>query len=308
MLASPYELAFHSRFALLVLLAAPLRAPDAKADFEASLQVVQRSVDARHFKEAKDLLKRKLEENSGQSFVREHLADIQATLKRCSFEIAHPRKQADDILCGDVVAYDPRSGEIDVVYKKDAQRKSDAEKPAGKDAPAPPFPCADFKLVEHVHTLELPFDGPLTLDFSGKGLGQVAPVVWACMHDDSSYRTTVDVGSSITIARVEGDRATVTGSASAMYSVLRPYQLQIAVKEAQIEVRLDGKRVAAGDKAKDEHGRIAFTNLSTLERLEIKGKANAAWIEERIEAAAKSDYAAFEKTYDAKSDLPEWLR
>lgn len=99
---------------MLALLLVPLaRGPDAKADFEAALQVVRRSVEARHFKEAKERPRETLDDNSGQSFVREHLAEIRAPLKRCSFEIALTRKQADDILRGDVISDDPRSGDLD---------------------------------------------------------------------------------------------------------------------------------------------------------------------------------------------------
>jgi hypothetical protein len=276
-------------------------ATDGKADFEAVLQQVKRTVDSHHFKEAKELLLSKLAEHKDKDYVRPHLDEIREDLKLCSFSLQHPRKQPGDVLCGEVTAYDAKTGQISVVWRKDAK---------GKDGkPAPKFPCDDFETVKEEHVLKVPFDGPFSLTLAGKALGQTAPKVRLCIREDSWYEALLDAGDLSKLIKVSGDeRKTLADPSTSGMNVARPYVLKYTVRDTQIEASFNGSRMLMGPKAKGEFGQLAFRDVAELERIEVSGKVKIAWLDEKIDAIAKKELVEFEKTYDAKADLPDWLR
>jgi hypothetical protein len=288
-------------------LALPLALPafawgtaDGKADFDAVLQQVQRSIDGRRFKEAKDLLLAKLEEHKDKDYVRAKLDEIRADLKTCSFNLRHPRKQIGDVLSGQIVSYEPKTGQISLTWKKDAK---------GKDGKPVEFPGGDFETADGWKRLTLPFEGPFTLALAGKALGQTAPKVTVCLRADAAYEVILDAGDASRVYLVsKGERVLAADATTNVMNVARPYVLKYVVREGQIEASFNGTRLIQCPKEKDAFGQFAFRDVADLERIEVSGKARIAWIEEKIDAIAKKELAEFEKTYDAKADLPAWLR
>jgi hypothetical protein len=276
-------------------------AADGKADFEAALQQVKKTIDSHRWKEAKELLLSKLGEHKDKDYVRPHLDEIREDLKVCSFAIQHPRKQPADVLCGEVKAYDAKTGQISLIWRADAK---------GKDGkPISKFPCDDFETVEGDHVLKLPFDGPFSVQFTGKALGQTPPKVRLCIREDSWYEALLDAGDLSKLIKVSGDdRKTLADPSTSGMNVARPYVLKYTVREAQIEASFNGARMLVGPKDKADFGQLAYRDVADLERIEVTGKAKTAWLDEKIDAIAKKELAEFEKTYDAKADLPDWLR
>jgi hypothetical protein len=273
---------------------------DGKADFEAVLQQVQRTIEGRRFKEAKELLLAKLAEHKDKDYVRAKLDEITADLKTCSFNLKHPRKQVADLLSAQVVSYEPKTGQISLTWRKDAK---------AKDGTPVKFPGDDFETEKADRTLKLPFEGPFSVQFTGKAMGQTPPTVRVCIREDEWYEVVLDAGDASTIYKLSGgDRKHVADATTSAMNVARPYVLKYTVRETQIEASFNGARMIQGKKEKDVYGQLGFRNVAELERIDVSGKAKVAWIEEKIDAIAEKELAAFEKTYDAKADLPAWLQ
>jgi hypothetical protein len=276
------------------------RTPDGKADFDAVLQQVQRSIEGRRFQSAKELLLAKLGEHKDKDYVRAKLDEIRADLKTCSFNLKHPRKQIGDLLTGQIVSYDAKTGQISLAWRKDAK---------GKDGKPVKFPGDDFETVQGDRTLKLPFEGPFTLQLAGKALGQTAPKVRLCIREDQSYEVILDAGDASRVYLLsQGERVLAAETTTNVMNVARPYVLKYVVREWQIEASFNGTRLIQCPKEKDAFGQLAFRDVADLERIEVTGKAKTAWIEARIDEIAKKELAEFEKTYDGKADLPAWLQ
>lgn len=297
------------RFAGLVLAALgmaaiPLLAQgaggDPKTDFETALQQVQRTIDAHRFKEAKDLLLSKLAEHKDKDYVRARLDEVRSDLKVCTFHLQHPRKQVADILSAEVVSYEPKTGQISLTWRKEGQSKS------GK---ASAFPGEDFETEKSDQVLKLPFEGPFSVQFTGKAMGQTTPVVRLCIVEDGCYEVRLDAGDASTIVKVSGDQRThVADATTSGMNVARPYVIKYGVSDTQIEASFNGARMIQGKKPKGVAGQLGFRDVADLDRIDVVGKAKVAWIEEKIDAIAKRELAEFEKAYDPKSDLPAWLQ
>lgn len=302
--------------AVLVLLVAGAcllgaRMVDGKADFEAALQQVERMMGAHKCKEAKALLQQKLAEHADQVYVREHLAAIRVSLKRCSFEIAFPRKGVEDVLCGEVLSYEPKKGYIELRYKKADPPKGEAPKgevagDARKSNTS--FTCGDFEKVGTESVLKLPFRAPYFVEFDGKAMEQLNSTVRLGIGREATYSITYDFGSLSTIKRCVGEESTCIASSSTFSNVMRPYKIRVSVRAKQIDAAHNGKRIVLADAVGDTSGRFGFAQFANLEEIRVSGQADRAWIDARIEERTKVDLTEFEKTYAAEADLPEWLR
>jgi hypothetical protein len=295
-------LAFALMLGLLAALsgaARPLAAPDKKADFDALLKQAKASLDTGRYKEAKEILVTKLADHKGADYVKEKLESIRADVKTCSFRLAFPPKQLADLLSGDVSGYDPKTGQVTITYDRKAK---EAKKPPEK------FPGGDVTDVSGENQFKYPFAGPFTLTFQGKALTENCPLVRVCIREDESLLFELDRKGLTCLDRMKGDVADGEVSMTNIYNVLRPYTLKIAVRETQFEALLDGKRVLVGDKPKGVFGPARYWSVKNLDRIEVSGKIDKEWIQGQIDGRSKVDLVEFEKTYDAKADLPEWLR
>lgn len=285
--------------AALALAALPLLSarvvPDGKADFTAALAQVQKLLDGHRWKDAKALLGTTLEAHVDQAYVRERLDTVRAMTTLCAFELAHPDKGVKGILCGEVADYDPKTGAIELRWER-------AQASKGR------FPCDDFESTPQGYVLRMPFDGPHSIELSGKELGQKIPYLLGCVEGERYYEASLDAGSGNEITRVEGEARKSVGSTTTIFNVARPYVLKLAVRANQIEASHNKARLIQVEKAKDEFGRVGFRAVFDPQKIVVTGKARRTWIDEQVEALRKKEREEFDKTYAVEADLPAWLR
>jgi hypothetical protein len=277
---------------------------DGKADFDAALVQVGRMMDARLWEKARGFLQGKLAEHVDQEYVRERLPEIQERLKRCSFEIACPPKEVADLFCGALVSYDAATGQIELRYKRLEAAKGGDESPLDELKLPAPFPCDDFTQTGEERVLMLPFEGPYSVELSGKAMDQILPTVRVGIGQAATYTITYDFGSLSTIAL--GD--VTVASSSTFNNVSRPYTIKISVRDTKIEAAHNNKRIVSAEKAKGMFGQFGFAQFANLEQIHVLGKADRAWIEGHLDSLAKAERAEFEETYDPDKLLPQWLR
>lgn len=297
----------HTRFLIALTLAAvafpsvsSARPGDPKSDFNAAIEQVHRTMDARKWKDAKALLVSTLEAHKDQAYVQERIEDVRGMLKSCSFRTACPVRGVKDVFCGEVRSYDPKTGMIELSWERPKSSKAGAAKES--------FPCKDFEATKWGTVLLVPFDGPHSIELSGKEIGQDVPEIRVCIEGERAYELKLDAGSMCSLQLVIKESHISTASSTTSFNVLRPYTLKVAVREGQIDASHNGVRLVLGDKKKEDFGRVGFRNVLEPQKIKVQGKASSAWIDERIEALSKQDLEAFEKTYDANADLPTWLR
>jgi hypothetical protein len=298
-------LVFPSILTLLVaaLAAHPLRL-EGSGDFTAALARVQKNLDAYRGKEAKAALTAALDAHKDPVWVRSQLAEVRRLATACAFQIASPRKTAEDVFGGKVGSFDAKTGKIALRWEKPKESKAKAD----KDAPKPAFPGEDFETTSWGAVLRAPFAGPYSIELSGKAIGQDVPLVRACITGEFCYEARLDAGELQSISRVEGDKRESLASTSNVYNVARPYRLEVFVRETQIEVKHNGARLVVAAKPKGVHGCIGFRDVLDPQVIEVAGVIDTAWIEEQIAAAVAVDRAKFDASYDVNADLPAWLR
>ncbi|MCE9593227.1 MAG: hypothetical protein K8S98_03440 [Planctomycetes bacterium] len=281
---------------------APFALADGRQDFEASLAKAQKLGDAGKWADARKATFASLQEHDGQAYVREHLDDVKALLTRSFVEIACPPRKLDDVLCGEVVAYDAKKGDIELRYKQ--------TKPKGKDAKsAEPFPCGDFEVRAADHDLIVPFVGPYTAELRGSALGSLDPFVRVAVTSGERYEVALRSGNSSQILHYRGDRAgaSVAGCTD-IVNCARPYVIKVVVGKATLEAYFNGKRLLSAGHELDDFGRLGFRDLLGLEEIRVSGKVDVAWVDERVKAANDECRSKVEKEYDVSHDLPKWLQ
>lgn len=283
-------------------LAQPQSTLDRKADYEAVRRQIQMALDSGRYRDAKDLLVTKLAEHQGADYLREDLEAIRADVKTCSFRLAYPRKLLRELIDGDLKLADAKTGQVTIVYDR---KEREAKKPPLA------FPGADFESIGADLQTKYSFDGPYTVQFTGSRLG-LTPIVRVGIErkDDvfESFLFEINRAGLTCLDRVQGEDVSNITNCTNDFDIRKPYVMKVCVREAQIEAFLNNRRVVVGKKPPAHYGRLSYRSFSELERIEIAGKLDRRWIDDQVEARSRVDLAEFEKTYDAKADLPDWLR
>lgn len=281
---------------------APFALADGRRDFEAALAKAQQLGDAGNCVDARKATFASLKEHDGQAYVREHLDDVKALLTRSFVEIACPPRKLEDVLCGEVVAYDAKKGDLELLYKRPKAKTKDAKDDA-------PFPCDDFETVGANRDLSVPFDGPYTVELRGSALGALDPFVRVGVTGAERYEVSLCTGNASRILYYRGDRAGVElAGCTDLLNASRPYALKVVVGKAKLEAYFNGKRVLSADRALEHFGRLGFRDVLGLDEIRVSGQVDVAWVEARIKAANDECRAKVEKEYDVAHDLPKWLQ
>jgi hypothetical protein len=294
------EVMFHVRCFLIFLFAfiaalAPTGSSDGSGDFAVALDQVQKHIDAQRWKEAKAALTTALDAHGDQPYVRERLDAVRTMMGACAFGLGSPKRTVADVFCGEVASYEAKTGEIELRWDR-------SKSPKGK------FPCGDFELVAGSALLKVPFDGPHSIVISGKAIGEMVPILRACIEGDRAYEAELDASSRNRLARVQGDQRKALADTTTIFNVARPYALKLTVRVNQIDVSHNGARLMLAEKTKDEYGRLGYAGVLDPQKIVVQGKVRTAWIEEQLGEVRKKDRAAFDAKYDVNVDLPEYLR
>jgi hypothetical protein len=288
----------------LALLAFPLassRAPvDGASDFGKALDQVQRAVDERRWKDAKAQLGAALGAHVDQAYVRERLDQIRTFVAQCEFELTRPNRGVKGIFAGEVASYDAKTCEIELRWTK--------SKPEDGKAGYKPFPGDDFEKTDAGTLLRVPFDGPLTIELSGKSIGQLTPCFVACLEDSRWYTAELDAGSRCVFSRTDDDGTKRLADSTTSYNVARAYVLTLLVRDDQLEARHNDVRLVTAAKITGEFGRVGFKNVQELQKIVVRGKARKTWIDQRIYDHRQDERTEFDATFDVAAALPAWLR
>lgn len=286
--------------ALSAAAAASTAARDGTSEFADALAQARKSLEAHRAKEAQSQLAAALAAHTGQAYVKASLPAVREIAATCAFEIATPRRYVKDVFCGTVSSYDAKTGKIALRWEK--------PKPVKDEAP-PAFPCDDFETTPWGRVLKLPFDGPCSIELSGKALGQRTPIVRMGYGEERAVELRLDAGSLNVIGFVTDEVFADFGSSSTIFNVARPYKLEVYARAAQFEAKHNGTRLVVGPRLKGEpYGRIGYKDVLDPLLIVVEGTARTAWIEAAIAELAKADRAAFDARYDVNADLPAWLR
>lgn len=301
-----HRLATFAPFLALLLLPGfqtTARVADKRSELDALLRQARQALEAGRFQEAKTLLLGKLAEHKGADYLEPKLEEIRATIKTCSFRSACPPKGLKDLLSGEVTAFDPKTGKIAIVYDRKAMESK---------TPRQAFPGGDVELVGEESRFRYPFAGEHSVVFKGKALSESCPLVRLCIVENKevhdSFLFDLDRKGLTCLDHVVDEKVVSQASSTNMYNVTRPYVLKLVVRDAEIEALLDGKRVVVGDKPKKQFGFLSYRRVQNLERIEVAGRIDTTWVQQIVDERARTELLEFEKTYDPKADLPDWLR
>jgi hypothetical protein len=259
-------------------------------------------MDVGRYKDAKELLVTKLADHKGADYLKAEIDAIRADIKTCSFRLAFPKKTLRELVDGELTVTDAKTGQVSIVYD---HKDREARKPALK------FPGDDFESVAPDLVTKYSFDGPYSVQFTGTRLG-MSPIVRAGIEvkDEVSEYFLFEINRKglTCLDRVVGEEVTNITNCTNDFDIRKPYAMKVCVRETQIEVFLNAKRVIVGKKPPAHYGRLAYRSFSELERIEVAGKISKKWIDDQVDARSATDLLEFEKTYDPKTDLPEWLK
>ncbi|MDH3590917.1 MAG: DUF1570 domain-containing protein, partial [Planctomycetota bacterium] len=107
-------------------------------------------------------------------------------------------------------------------------------------------------------------------------------------------------------AEIKRVRNTVASKSSPV-KVGRPFVLQVKVNRKTIKVSYNGRAFLSADKEDDAWGFAGLVESSSFSELIIEGQAEPSWLQGLVDAEDAKHRKSFERTYDRKKHLPEWL-
>ena len=294
-------------FVLVPLLQSPKPAKEPRAEFEAVLEQASRSIAVGRHDKAREALLAALAEHGTADYVVDALPGIQEDLAQCAFWSKHARPQPADVVAGELVSFDARSGEIKLRYRPEKeQRKKLAKKRRGTRKL--PFE-SDFEEAgdeKDIYVHPLVFQGQYSLEIRCGPIAGHQPRIAACMEEGGFYL--FFVSSPARAFLVEGKRLIELAFTTNTLQYARPKKVRVDVRDARIDVSVDGKILTTCEKQKGRWGQVGFYDFPDVEEVVVSGRAEPSWIEGLVDAEIERLRAEFEKGYDALADLPEALR
>lgn len=323
-------------FVLVPVLQSSKPPKDPRAAFEAVLDQASRSIaNGRHDK-AREALLAALAEHGAADYVVEALPGIQEDLAQCAFWARHARPKPADVVAGELIAFDARSGEIKLRYRPEKEaRKRLAKKRRGTSQL--PFE-SDFEPLggdddeggeddgegaeegkeekkkeeeqavaeDRVYVHPLVFRGPHSLEIRCGPTGGRLPRIAACMEEGGFYL--FFVSSPARAYLIEDGRAAELSFTTNTLHYAKAKRVRLDVRDARIDVSVDGKILTTVAKQKGRWGQLGFYGFQDVEEVVVSGEAEPSWIEGLVDAEVERLRAEFEKGYDALAELPEAVR
>lgn len=277
--------------ALLALTTVTGLAPTQDVAFEETLAQVETLIGVGRWAQARRALLDDLERREGDPRVVARLVEVQEMLRLCSFGAAYTPPAPADVVAGELVRYQPDRGELHLRY-----RVSDGRAPAD-------FVVAGDGSGPTVHPLE--WNGPLTLRLTWTRLEDVLGVL-VCADDEAGY--SIGVNEILAMVRISKDDSFELLEPYVELDMDAPHAVEVHVGARQIEVLLDGARVFAHAKPEGMQGQLGLSSFAGIDSVELEGKAEVAWIQNRVDDAGARARIAHDELYDARADLPAWLR
>jgi tetratricopeptide (TPR) repeat protein len=254
------------------------------------------------FDRARKLIHDTLAEHREQVYVRIRKAEIIEDLTRCAFGEAHPAPDPKDLVSGDLVSWNERTGQVKLRYA-DGQLQDFAGAVA-KDGSA---------LAEGYIVHPALFDGAYSVEVVGKryAWGSGLPVMAGCIEEDEVVTVVVgqavSKGRSYAPARIYRSGELVAEKDSSPAHMGKPYRIKMTVDGREVAGYYNGLKVINARRPSSVWGRIGLAGLGDFDQVYIQGKIQPSWLQGLVSRAQEKDRVEFEKTYRVEVELPPWL-
>ncbi len=269
-----------------------------RASLEASLAQVGTLLDDGRWEDAKGMLLSALEEHEGERYVPYYWTEIEEAVASSVYQIDHEPFEPADVVAGELLSWDPRSGKIRLRYRngrglavtaKDAATRGDFIK-AGKDFYVHPA------LFKDAYTIEL----------SGEMAHHELPIVLVGFDWADGYGVFFGAGFTTAFEFEDGD-SVVLHSTSSSRKGGKPYHLKVRFDAKSLSAHAGRKQLLKIKHQESEFGRFGFANLGGLDEVVITGEIEPSWISGLIDDAEQDAWDDFRERFDPFEVLPSWL-
>jgi tetratricopeptide (TPR) repeat protein len=322
----------------VALLSAPLAAQFDEAAFHGDMSSVETLIDKGAFRNAYERVQEILVEHEGQDYVLADLARVNEVIERSFFNLTHGTPSPEDLIAGELLSYDKRSGKIKVRYRKDP----DAEPTVTVSGENKEFieqllqllgmggvGAGDFTYYNGIPVHPLHFSGQYTVEIKGSlpeegqsGLSFFfgSPRFMVGIQDDIAYQVDFGVAQSKRgsyggdwadgkITRIQGKRReTLDSNDQTPLKYGKKYSIKVQVSSRKITATCNGKTFLSAKKPDDVYGQFGFRNCPNVSEMLITGTANTAWLEGLQDRRTQEAWREFREAYDPKQHVPSWLK
>ena len=238
-----------------------------------------------------------LESHEGADYVRPHLPEIREAVQRAAFWSKHGRPDPEDLVSGSLRNYQRSNGKIWLEYDRDQ--------------------LEDFEKVANYLMHPLRFRGECTVEMVGPPaeLAQIALLV--DLVEDRGYMVAagdqVEDGIFYTkhsIARLEGGRSELLEQKDPRErkkkKSVRDASLKVTLSKSKLTVRYNNAQIFKVAREDDDIGQVGFVAPARFTSYSIRGRAETAWIEGRVDAAMQDEREAFEESYKEPAVFASW--
>ncbi|RKY21026.1 MAG: hypothetical protein DRQ55_05830 [Planctomycetota bacterium] len=256
---------------------------------------------------------------------------VKELLKRCAFRASHELPEATDLIAGNLMSYNRRSGKIKVSYKRNPEADPDADDGSGNDVKlllqllglSNEVGGDDFTWAGGAPMHPIVFSGPYTVEIKGvmpekddsKGVFYSNPQMVINAGDEGIY--TVSFGYPRT-SQGWFRRASIRHTAISDSDLLdedkdtplklgKRYSVKVVVNKKNITASANGRTFLKCKKQGDNYGQFGFRGCPGIQELILSGMANTAWVEGLEDNWWQQSWDAFDELYDPMDELPPSL-
>lgn len=310
---------------ILALAASKAPAPPGtdELDFLDDLEKVEALASNRRWSRVRKELAKLLEEHTGERYVLRRLPTVNDLFEQCTFWSSFDPPKPADVVVGDLLSYNEKSGSIKIKYKAKNRAKKRDE---GLFDPAE-VQFAKLLASKKIQFHPAHFAGQYTMQVEGKmsgskgrfgGGAELPPSIVAAVGPDEFFRASAGLPKKeddLTvrwfpgrIVRVLGEKVeTVAESDKTPIQFGRPYSLKITVGSKNISLNVNGRRYLSARRKKGDYGRVGFEDCPSIDEILIVGKVNTSWIAGLVSRRVEAARSDFEGRYRIEDDLPGWL-
>jgi hypothetical protein len=313
------------------------QADPTEAELEVGLERVQQLLVSEAWSEAHDELMELVEAHAETDYVLFHVHRIKDALKRCAFWTEYERPESEELMAGDILALDKRSGKLKVRYRREKQSKEDEDDEEEDDDSISEVlrdliellgigdgvGQSDFTFWGGVPMHPVFFSGPYTVEIKGTmpaeddifgALFAVPEMVINC-GDEGSYRINFGypqhAGSWYRSASMyhwfNGKWAQLDEDDGTPLKLAKSYTVKVIVSNSTITASANGRTFLKGKKKGKSYGQFGFKGCPNVTELTINGQANTAWLEGLADKWYADTWDEFDQDYDATSEFSEAL-
>jgi tetratricopeptide (TPR) repeat protein len=269
----------------LLLLAAVAWGGDPAEEFEKGLASVRDAVADGRCALGKKRLDALLAEHAKARYAVGHRLEIQELMKQIVFGTTVEAPDPKKLVSGDLIQYDAHVGTIRIRYAWDRM--------------------GDWHKSGDIWVHPAVFDGPHSITIKGEGSGS-GGIVIACFKDGGGYAAAFGGGGYLSaISHIDEKGRKDLATAPSLFDG-SSYTAKLTINRTAIQLASGNRSNLRCPKRDGEWGTIAFGKVVFKEVL-LSGKVESSWIQGLVDAERQKRFAEFEKTWEPKEHLPDWL-